>query len=73
VQGRSRGSRGGASAPSQPTKKFLIPSKILLDTLVAHPKPTVRGIDITRGGKEQAAEDVSVFHFFNLQTFTVLG
>jgi len=60
------GARGqeGASAPSQLTKFFQTPSKIFLDTLVAHPKPTMRGIDITRGGKQQ-----TMFHCFNLQIF----
>jgi hypothetical protein len=66
--GAEPGGREGESAPSQPTKFFLIADKIFLDTLIAHPKSTIRGIDITSGGKQQ-----STFYYFNLHIFfTVL-
>jgi len=57
----------GANAPSQPTTIFLTPSKIFLDIQIAHPKPTIKGIDITSKGRQQPT-----FLSFKLQTFTVL-
>jgi hypothetical protein len=50
--GAEWGGREGASAPSQPTNNFLTTDKIFFNRLVAHPKPTIRGIDITSGGKQ---------------------
>jgi hypothetical protein len=41
--GAEPGGREGAHAPPQPPKFFLSPCKFLLDILVAHPQPLVKG------------------------------
>jgi hypothetical protein len=66
-RGEAGGSIGGKYPLSTHKKKIITSSKILLDTLVAHLKPTIRGIDIIDGAKQE-----TMFHCFNLQTFIVV-